>query len=95
MVERGGELPTMILWSAAWPQSPSNYYMPTMRPLERGDMISLEMEARVQVNPNPDGLVTSFFTYAARTQFNPPLADEIDFEHLSKQINAAPAGSKS
>jgi Xaa-Pro dipeptidase len=47
MVERGGELPSMILWSAAWPQSPSNYYMPTQRPLERGDMISLEMEARV------------------------------------------------
>ncbi len=23
MVERGGELPSMILWSAAWPQSPS------------------------------------------------------------------------
>jgi Xaa-Pro dipeptidase len=37
----------MILWSAAWPQSPSNYYMPTQRPLARGDMISLEMEGRV------------------------------------------------
>lgn len=54
----------------------------------------LEMEARVQVNPLPDGLVTSFFTYAARTNFNPPLADEIDFEDLSKQDNAAAAGSK-
>jgi Xaa-Pro dipeptidase len=47
MVERGAELPSMILWSAAWPQSPSNYYMPTQRPLQAGDMISLEMEARV------------------------------------------------
>lgn len=47
MVERGAELPSMILWSAAWPQSPSNYYMPTQRPLQRGDMISLELEARV------------------------------------------------
>ncbi len=47
MVERGGELPSMILWSAAWPQSPSNYYMPTARPLAAGDMISMEMEARV------------------------------------------------
>jgi Xaa-Pro dipeptidase len=47
MVERGAELPSMILWSAAWPQSPSNYYMPTQRPLQRGDMISIELEARV------------------------------------------------
>ena len=47
MVERGAELPSMILWSAAWPQSPSNYYMPTQRPLQAGDMISLELEARV------------------------------------------------
>jgi len=47
MVERGAELPSMILWSAAWPQSPSNYYMPTQRPLQQGDMISIELEARV------------------------------------------------
>ena len=31
---------------------------------------------------------------AARTQFIPPLADEIDFEHVSKTMNAAAAGSK-
>jgi beta-glucanase (GH16 family) len=54
----------------------------------------LELEARVRVNSLPSGLVTSFFTYAARTQFSPPLADEIDFEHLSKALNAAPAGQK-
>ena len=54
----------------------------------------LEMEARVRVNNIPSGLVTSFFTYGARTNFNPPLADEIDFEHVSKTHNAAPAGSK-
>jgi Xaa-Pro dipeptidase len=46
MVERGGEIPTMILWSAGWPQSPSNYYMPTRKPLKAGDMISMEMEGR-------------------------------------------------
>jgi len=54
----------------------------------------IEMEARVRVNALPSGLVTSFFTYGARTQFTPPLADEIDFEHVSKTMNAAPAGSK-
>ena len=46
MIEAGGELPTMILWSAGWPQPPSNYYMPTQRPLQSGDMISMEIEAR-------------------------------------------------
>jgi beta-glucanase (GH16 family) len=54
----------------------------------------LELEARVRVNTVPNGLVTSFFTYAARLNFNPPLADEIDFEHVSNTHNAAPAGSK-
>lgn len=46
MVEAGGELPTMILWSAGWPQPPSAQYMPSRRPLERGDTISVEAEAR-------------------------------------------------
>ncbi len=46
MVERGGEIPTMILWSVGWPQLPSNYYMPSERPMQRSDMISMEMEAR-------------------------------------------------
>jgi hypothetical protein len=54
----------------------------------------LELEARVRVNALPDGLVTSFFTYAARTVGSNTLADEIDFEHISKAVNAAPAGSK-
>ncbi len=46
MVEGGGELPAMILWSAGWPQPPSNAYMPTRRPLQHGDMILIEAEAR-------------------------------------------------
>lgn len=37
IVEGGGELPSMILWSAGWPQPPSNAYMPTRRPLQRGE----------------------------------------------------------
>lgn len=48
----------------------------------------LEFEARVRTNAMPAGLVTSFFTYTALPG-NPPLADEIDFEFLSKQINAS------
>ena len=31
MVEGGGEVPTMILWSVGWPQPPSNQYMPSRR----------------------------------------------------------------
>ena len=45
-VEQGGELPTMMLWAAGWPQPPSNQYMPSRRPLCAGDMISTEAEAR-------------------------------------------------
>lgn len=46
MVEGGGELPTMILWSAGWPQPPSNQYMPSRRTFQHGDMILTEAEAR-------------------------------------------------
>jgi Xaa-Pro aminopeptidase len=46
MVENGGDLPTMILWSAGWPQPPSNHYQPTGRELRAGDMFSTELEAR-------------------------------------------------
>ncbi|MGC2971935.1 M24 family metallopeptidase [Paraburkholderia aspalathi] len=46
MIEAGGEIPTMILWSAGWPQPPSNAYMPTRRRLKSGDMIQVEAEAR-------------------------------------------------
>lgn len=46
MVEAGGELPTMILWSAGWPQPPSNQYMPSRRKICAGDMIAVEAEAR-------------------------------------------------
>ena len=46
IVEGGGELPTMILWSAGWPQPPSNHYLPSRRPFYAGDMICTEAEAR-------------------------------------------------
>jgi Xaa-Pro dipeptidase len=46
MLERGGEIPTMILWSVGWPQRKSNYYMPSGRPMQQGDMISIELEAK-------------------------------------------------
>lgn len=46
MVEGGGELPSMILWSVGNPQPPSNYYMPTGRPFAKGDIILTEAEAR-------------------------------------------------
>lgn len=46
MVEGGGELPTMILWSAGSPQPPSNQNMPSRRALRAGDMICTETEAR-------------------------------------------------
>lgn len=46
IVEGGGELPSMILWSSGNPQPPSNYYMPTRRTFERGDIILTEAEAR-------------------------------------------------
>src|SRR5205085_11281712 len=46
MVEEGGDLPTMILWSAGWPQPPTNHYQPTGRPLRAGDMFATELEAR-------------------------------------------------
>ena len=52
----------------------------------------LEFEARVRTNALTSGLVTSFFTYNT-TGNNPPLADEMDFEFLSKEINASGAGS--
>jgi Xaa-Pro dipeptidase len=46
MVEDGGDLPTMILWSAGWPQPPTNHYQPTGRELRAGDMFATELEAR-------------------------------------------------
>ncbi|KKC26649.1 hypothetical protein WP12_06775 [Sphingomonas sp. SRS2] len=46
MIEAGGETPTMILWSAGWPQPPSNQYLPSRRKLQTGDMICIEAEGR-------------------------------------------------
>jgi beta-glucanase (GH16 family) len=49
----------------------------------------IEFEARVRVNPLPSGLVTSFFTYNSTVKNGVTVADEIDFEFLSKHINAS------
>ncbi|MGY2734692.1 M24 family metallopeptidase [Sphingomonas sp. UYP23] len=46
MVEGGGELPTMILWAAGWPQPQGSQYMPSRRPFNAGDIITIECEAR-------------------------------------------------
>ena len=46
IIEGGAEIPSMILWSAGTPQPPSNFYLPTRRPLQRGDVILTELEAR-------------------------------------------------
>ena len=79
-------------------------YNPTNTSLLRGTEIlsdlsftrgsGIEYEARVRTNAvAPGGTVTSFFTYTADTSLSPPLADEIDFEFLSKHINASPGPS--
>ncbi len=52
----------------------------------------LEYEARVRTNALPGGLVTSFFTYNF-IPGSPALADEIDFEFLSNEINTSPPTS--
>ena len=46
MGERGSDLPTMFLFSAGTPQPLRNYFQPTMRPLEAGDVISCEIEGK-------------------------------------------------
>lgn len=46
IIEGGGEIPSMILWSAGWPQPHSNSYLPTCRPLQKGDIVMPEVEAR-------------------------------------------------
>lgn len=45
MLEQGGELPTMLLWSVGWPQAPRGYALPTQRRLQKGDMINAQIEA--------------------------------------------------
>jgi Xaa-Pro aminopeptidase len=45
MVKEGGELPTMLQWSAG-PEPHGNNIMPTLRPLEHGDILMNEIEAR-------------------------------------------------
>lgn len=45
MVREGGELPTMLQWSAG-PEPHGNNIMPTLRPIQSGDIILNEIEAR-------------------------------------------------
>lgn len=45
MMTNGGEIPTLFLWGAA-PENTGNFYLPTNRPLEAGDVISSELEAK-------------------------------------------------
>jgi Xaa-Pro aminopeptidase len=45
MLEQGGELPTMLLWSVGWPQAPRGYTLPTQRRLQKGDVINAQIEA--------------------------------------------------
>lgn len=53
----------------------------------------LELEARVRIHAMPAGLVTSFFTYGSHKLDGRSVADEIDFECLSKHIATA-AGTR-
>jgi Xaa-Pro aminopeptidase len=45
MVKEGGELPTMLQWSAG-PEPQGNNIMPTLRKLRNGDIVMNEIEAR-------------------------------------------------
>ncbi len=46
MVERGGEVPTMIMWNVGPPGWPQMGPMPTQRKLDVGDVINAEVEGR-------------------------------------------------
>jgi Xaa-Pro aminopeptidase len=45
MMKAGSEVPTMVLWGSG-PGNPRDAFLPTRRPLERGDMLANEMEAK-------------------------------------------------
>jgi len=45
MLKAGGELPTMVLW-ATGPGTVRDAFVPTRRPLERGDMLANEIEGK-------------------------------------------------
>jgi Xaa-Pro dipeptidase len=45
MLTHGGEVPTMLLWRAG-PEAQDTFYLPTNRPLEPGDQIVTELEAK-------------------------------------------------
>jgi Xaa-Pro aminopeptidase len=45
MAKEGGELPTMLQWTAG-PEPHGNNILPTLRPLQNGDIVMNEIEAR-------------------------------------------------
>lgn len=46
MIERGSEVPAMIMWAAGSPQTLRSAGPPTSRPLEHGDFVRVEIEGR-------------------------------------------------
>ncbi|HUB96563.1 MAG TPA: M24 family metallopeptidase [Stellaceae bacterium] len=46
MIERGGEIPAMIMWSAGAPEQMVSAGPPTLRRFERGDLLRVEVEGR-------------------------------------------------
>lgn len=46
MAERGGEVPTMLLWSVSPPHGARRGPLPTQRPIQVGDVIASEIEGR-------------------------------------------------
>jgi Xaa-Pro dipeptidase len=46
MIERGSEVPAMIMWNVSAPEKPNSAGPPTSRRLEAGDVIRVEVEGR-------------------------------------------------
>jgi beta-glucanase (GH16 family) len=72
-------------YDAAHPGSFAGTEIYTNQSFTRGS--GLEFDARVRTDAMPSGFVTSFFTYVFNADST---SDEMDFEVLSKQINANP-----
>jgi Xaa-Pro aminopeptidase len=46
MGEIGSELPTLLIWHAAWPMKSRHWFQPTQRELQIGDVITTEIEGK-------------------------------------------------
>jgi Xaa-Pro dipeptidase len=57
MIDNGGEEPTLFLWACDRYPSPHPFRLPTIRPMERGDLITCE------IHPKTGG----YFTHVERT----------------------------